>query len=99
MADRGRYRVLRRGIHAYRVSWGPELVSQYRPQLGTPRALCWGMRDRAGALHRRRPGPGGRFPRYGPAHSQPVEVRPPPPEDAHAPWLRSLDAAGAATGS
>src|SRR5262245_35848026 len=98
MAHRGRHRVLRGGIHTYRVSWGSELVSQYRPELGTPRALCWSVRKRARSLHRWTSGPGGCLPRYGPAHSQPVEARPPSPEDAYAPWLWSLDPAGAAAG-
>lgn len=46
-----------RGIHAYRLSRGPQLGPQSRPQLGTPHALCQGACDRPRTLRRWRPEP------------------------------------------
>ena len=39
LANRGRYRLLHRRVHAHRFSRRPELVSQHRPELGTARAV------------------------------------------------------------
>ena len=54
---------------------------------------------RAGAVHRRRPRPGGGLPGHGPADPQPDEIRAGTPREDHAAGLRPLDPAGAAARS
>ena len=99
MAHRGGSRLLRRGVRPHGVPRRTELVPQHRPQLGAARALRGRARDRPRAVRRRRSRSGGRVPRHGPAPPEPVEVRSPAQEDAHAPRLRALDSAGTPPGS
>ena len=93
---RGGRRFLRRRVQTDRVRGRAQLVSQYRPQLGTVGALVGRAGDSPGALHRWRPRPRGGVPWNGQAAARAQAIHSATHGHDHAAGLRSLDAAGAA---